>query len=47
MRPTSSASTCFSALSPNDEFANFEILSYLLGDPQGRFPHIPGSCLSD
>jgi len=34
-------------LSPNDEFANFEILSYLLGDPQGRFPHIPGSCLSD
>jgi Protein of unknown function (DUF3604) len=31
------------ALSPNDEFANFEILSYLLGEPQGRFDHIVGS----
>ncbi len=30
-------------LSPNDEFANYEILSYLLGDPQGRFDHIVGS----
>ena len=30
-------------LSPNDEFANFEIISYLLGDPAGRIPHIVGS----
>jgi hypothetical protein len=30
------------ALSPNDEFANFDVLSYLLGDPQGRFDHIAG-----
>src|SRR5271165_6126045 len=37
------ASETHPLLSPNDEFANFEILSYLLGDPQGRFPHIFGS----
>ena len=30
-------------MSPSDEFASFEILSYLLGDPQGRIPHIFGS----
>jgi hypothetical protein len=30
-------------LSPNDEFASFEIMSILLGDPAGRFPHIVGS----
>src|SRR5262245_27347604 len=30
-------------LSPTDEFANFEIMSFLLGDPPGRFPHIVGS----
>lgn len=30
-------------LSPNDEFANFEIMSVLLGNPVGRFPHIVGS----
>jgi Protein of unknown function (DUF3604) len=30
-------------LSPSDEFANFEIMSFLLGDPAGRFPHIVGS----
>jgi hypothetical protein len=30
-------------LSPNDEFANYEILSYLLGNPQGRIDHIVGS----
>ena len=30
-------------LSPNDEFANYEVLSYLLGNPEGRFAHIVGS----
>jgi hypothetical protein len=30
-------------LSPNDEFANYEVLSYLLGNPEGRFSHIVGS----
>jgi Protein of unknown function (DUF3604) len=30
-------------LSPNDEFANFEILAFLLGDPAGRIPHVIGS----
>jgi Protein of unknown function (DUF3604) len=34
-------------LSPNDEFANFEVLTYLLGDPAGRFPTIPGSYFRD
>ena len=37
------ASETHPTLSPNDEFANFEILTYLLGDPAGRFPKIPGS----
>jgi hypothetical protein len=41
------ASETHPLLSPNDEFANFEIMSYLLGDPQGRFPHIPGSYVRD
>ena len=30
-------------LSPNDEFANYEVLNYLLGDPQGQFITIAGS----
>ncbi len=30
-------------LSPNDEFANFELMSVLLGGPPGRIPHIVGS----
>ncbi|TMC68332.1 MAG: DUF3604 domain-containing protein, partial [Chloroflexi bacterium] len=30
-------------LSPTDEFASFEIMSVLLGNPPGRIPHIVGS----
>jgi hypothetical protein len=30
-------------LSPTDEFANFEVMTYLLGDPSGEFPKISGS----
>jgi hypothetical protein len=30
-------------LSPTDEFASFEIMSILLGNPPGRVPHIVGS----
>jgi hypothetical protein len=30
-------------LSPTDEFANFELMSVLLGNPPGRIPHIVGS----
>ena len=34
-------------LSPNDEFANYEVMSYLLGGPEGRTPKIPGSYLRE
>lgn len=37
------ASETHPVLSPNDEFANYELFNYLLGNPQGRFPQIPGS----
>jgi hypothetical protein len=37
------ASETHPLLSPNDEFSGFEIFSILLGDPQGRIPHIVGS----
>lgn len=30
-------------LSPSDEFASFELMSVLLGNPPGRVPHIVGS----
>ena len=30
-------------LSPNDEFANYELFNYLLGDPQGQIPTIPAA----
>ncbi len=30
-------------LSPSDEFASFELMSILLGNPPGRVPHIVGS----
>ena len=41
------ASETHPTLSPNDEFASFEIMTYLLGDPAGRFPTIPGSYVRD
>ena len=41
------ASETHPLLSPNDEFANYEIMSYLIGDPQGKFPSVPGSYLRD
>ncbi len=37
------ASEAHPLLSPNDEFANYEILNYLLGDPQGQFITLGGS----
>jgi len=37
------ASETHPLLSPNDEFSSFEIWSNLLGNPDGRVPHIVGS----
>src|SRR5215831_17433420 len=37
------ASETHPLLSPSDEFASFEILTFLLGSPQGRIPHVIGS----
>jgi Protein of unknown function (DUF3604) len=34
-------------LSPNDDFANFEVLHYLLGDPAGRVVHEHGSYIRE
>ena len=34
-------------LSPNDDFANFEVLNYLLGDPAGRIDHQHGSYIRE
>jgi hypothetical protein len=47
MKQIKGASETHPLLSPNDEFASFEIMSYLLGDPQGNFPKIPGSFVRD
>lgn len=41
------ASETHPLLSPNDEYANYEIMSYLLGDPSGRFDGIRGSFVRD
>jgi Protein of unknown function (DUF3604) len=43
MKQIKGSSETHPTLSPNDEFSNFEILTYLLGEPQGRFDHIVGS----
>jgi hypothetical protein len=43
MKQIKGSSETHPALSPNDEFSNFEILTYLLGEPEGRFDHIVGS----
>ena len=34
-------------LSPDDDFANFEVLNYLLADPAGRVDHQHGSYIRE
>ena len=43
MTQTKGQSETHPLLSPNDEFANYNIWAFLLGDPQGRIAHIVGS----
>ncbi|MFQ3457688.1 DUF3604 domain-containing protein [Bradyrhizobium sp. UFLA01-814] len=43
LKQTKGQSETHPLLSPNDEFASYEIFAFLLGDPEGRIPHIVGS----
>ncbi len=43
IKQTKGQSETHPARSPTDEFADYQIWALLLGDPQGRIPHIVGS----